>query len=166
MPHTVVVTFYSRSGATERLATAAAVGAVQARAGIRMRRLPDADPGAVIANHPAAADDLRRMHLEYVGPRDADILAADALVIGLASDVGPEAPECAPFVDMLRKLHGDGKLAGKVAAVVHGDERGALATLLGDVGFTVVRPDASVADPLARAVDLGRKVVAAAKPLA
>jgi len=45
----VVVTFYSRGGTTERLATAAAVGAVQMRAGIRMRRVPDADPAAALA---------------------------------------------------------------------------------------------------------------------
>ena len=41
----VVVVFYSRYGATEQLALAAGVGAVQAHANIRLRRLKDlADP--------------------------------------------------------------------------------------------------------------------------
>ena len=38
---TLLVIFSSLCGNTERLALAAAVGAVQARANIRMRRLPD-----------------------------------------------------------------------------------------------------------------------------
>ena len=46
-PVNVLVIFYSRSGATETLALAAAVGAVQARGSIRLRRL--SDPGVVIA---------------------------------------------------------------------------------------------------------------------
>ena len=37
----IVVTFYSLHGLTEKLALAAAVGAVQGRANIRLRRLPD-----------------------------------------------------------------------------------------------------------------------------
>jgi len=41
----VVVVFYSRTGSTERLALAAAVGAVQGRALIRLRRLPDSAEG-------------------------------------------------------------------------------------------------------------------------
>src|SRR6186713_3224858 len=62
----VVVTFYSRGGTAERLATAAAVGAVQMRAGIRMRRVPDPDPAAALARFPEHREELRRMHKEYI----------------------------------------------------------------------------------------------------
>src|SRR6187431_900203 len=70
----VVVTFYSRGGTTERLATAAAVGAVQMRAGIRMRRVPDVNPAAALAQFPEHREELRRMHKEYVVPREADLV--------------------------------------------------------------------------------------------
>ena len=44
-----LVVFYSRHGETERLALAAGVGAVQARANIRLRRLKDLADAATIA---------------------------------------------------------------------------------------------------------------------
>jgi hypothetical protein len=85
----VVVTFYSRGGTTERLATVAAVGAVQMRAGIRMRRVPDPDPAAALAQFPEHREQLRRMHKEYVAPREADLVAADVLVVASPADVPP-----------------------------------------------------------------------------
>ena len=49
MPNiTVLVTFYSRGGSTETLAHAAAVGARQARALKRQRRLPRKSPDPVV----------------------------------------------------------------------------------------------------------------------
>jgi hypothetical protein len=70
----VLVIFESVSGRTEKLALAAGVGAVQARANIRMRRLPD---------HAAESNEtLSRMRREYVPPTAADVLWADAVIIG------------------------------------------------------------------------------------
>ena len=79
----VVVVFYSRLGSTERLALAAAVGAVQARANIRLRRLPDATDDAVINSFPEWRANRDRMRKEYVAPRDADAEWADAILVGM-----------------------------------------------------------------------------------
>ena len=75
----VLVIFDSCSGATETLALAAAVGAVQARANIRMRRLPD--------DSPESNETLARMRREYVPPTPADVLWADAVIIGINRQV-------------------------------------------------------------------------------
>ena len=77
-PVNVLVIFYSCSGATEKLALAAAVGAVQARANIRMRRLTDAGE-----NPPESREALARMRKEYVPPTPADAQWADAVIIAM-----------------------------------------------------------------------------------
>lgn len=163
----VVVTFYSRDGATEKLTTAAAVGAVQARAGIRMRRVPDVDPEAAFERFPQFRDSLRRMHKEYVAPREADVLAADALIFGSSADVDAASPEWASYVKVLEKLRADGKLVGKVgAAVGNGPSSESFSALIQRLGLVTVSgggPSATEGDDVARAVALGRQVVAAAQ---
>jgi hypothetical protein len=77
-PVNVLVIFYSCCGHTEKLALAAAVGAVQARASIRMRRLTDA--GEDIAE---CRETLARMRREYVPPAAADVAWADAVIVGM-----------------------------------------------------------------------------------
>jgi multimeric flavodoxin WrbA len=157
----VVVTFYSRGGETERLATAAAVGAVQARAGIRMRRLMEPDGDAAIARHPECADSIRRMRTEYVPPRVADLLAAEAIVIALPDEFDASSPECAAFLDLLRSAGAGGPLAGRTAAVI--GARAALAAVrevLTECGYTVVpfARDGAGTD-VDHAVALGRQLV-------
>ena len=159
----VVVTFYSRGGTTERLATAAAVGAVQMRAGIRMRRVPDADPAATLTQFPEHREELRRMHKEYVAPREADVVAADVLVMASTADVTPASPEWQAFFDLLARLHAEGQLRRKVAAVV-GDDPSvrAFSTMLERLGLSVV-PASTGDDELGRAMALGRAAVAMAQ---
>jgi multimeric flavodoxin WrbA len=165
----VVVTFYSRGGATETLAHAAAVGAVQARAGIRLRRMPDADEQAILERLPECRDTLRRMHREYVAPREVDVLAADALIVGAPADIGPASPEWAPFVALLEQMHASGKLSGKVAAAITtGPSSDAFDALVRRLGFTTIaddanRPDTAELDDVSRAVALGRHVVTLAE---
>jgi hypothetical protein len=77
-PVNVLVIFYSCCGETEKLALAAAVGAVQARGSIRLRRLTDA--GEDIAE---CKETLTRMRREYVPPTQADTVWADAIIVGL-----------------------------------------------------------------------------------
>jgi len=164
----VVVTFYSRGGSTERVATAAAVGAVQARAGIRMRRLPDADPAAVIERFPQHRDDLRRMHKEYVPPREADVLAADVLILASPPDVSPASEEWKSYFELLGRLQSEGKLRGKVAAVAEdGPLSQAFSSALQRVGLTPVAPPSAGGDvdAVARALALGRAAVAAVHAL-
>ncbi len=74
----VLVIFYSCCGETEKLALAAAVGAVQARANIRLRRLTDS--GEQI---PECKEALARMRREYVPPAQADTMWADAVMVAM-----------------------------------------------------------------------------------
>jgi hypothetical protein len=73
-PINVLVIFYSVSGETEKLALAAAVGAVQARANIRMRRLTDSGE---------ESPECTRMRREYIPPKQTDALWADAIIVGI-----------------------------------------------------------------------------------
>jgi NAD(P)H dehydrogenase (quinone) len=158
----VVVTFYSRGGTTERLATVAAVGAVQMRAGIRMRRVPDPAPAAALAQFPEHREDLRRMHKEYVAPREADLVAAHVLIVASTPDVGPASPEWQTYFDLLTRLHFEGKVRQKVAAVIdNGPSAHAFVTMLERLGLSIVHTPTE-GDELARAMALGRAAVAAA----
>lgn len=75
-----LVVFYSRHGETERLALAAGLGAVQARANIRLRRLKDLADPATIASDPHWTENLERMLLDYVAPRETDAAWADVIL--------------------------------------------------------------------------------------
>jgi hypothetical protein len=75
----VLVIFSSCTGDTEKLALAAAVGAVQGRANIRLRRLPDESSGN--------GEDLLRMRREYVPPTARDTAWADAVIIAMNQKV-------------------------------------------------------------------------------
>jgi hypothetical protein len=81
-PVNVLVIFYSCCGNTEKLALAAAVGAVQARANIRMRRLTDAGEDI-----PECRDALARMRREYIPPAAADVVWADAVIVAMKGKV-------------------------------------------------------------------------------
>ena len=85
----VLVVFCSRTGATEKLALAAAVGAVQARANIRLRWLREAADDRTILGVPGWKENRERMEKEYIAPREVDAEWADAIVIG-ANGTEPE----------------------------------------------------------------------------
>ena len=158
IPVTVVVAFHSRCGSSETRALTAAVGAVQARALIRMRRVPDVDGAAAPADGSDCADNLARMQREYVPPTEIDILGTDGLVLASSAGSTPDAREWAPFVGLLSKLHAEGKLRGKVAAIVDGGDAstlGTFAAFLHRLGFIVV-PPASVDIPAADAEGVAR----------
>ena len=101
--------FYCRSGDTEKLALSAAVGAVQARALIRLRRLPEIDTAT-------AGETLTRMRKEYVAPTEADILGADAFILAAPPGFTSSSPELAGFLELIARLKTEGKLQEKVAA--------------------------------------------------
>jgi hypothetical protein len=71
----ILIIFACQTGEVEQLALAAAVGAVQARANIRLRRM--ADPAA------AASPITARMNQDYVAPRAADTAWAHGLVVAI-----------------------------------------------------------------------------------
>jgi NAD(P)H dehydrogenase (quinone) len=146
----VVVVFHSRSGSTEQLALAAAVGAVQGRANIRLRRLPDVADEAAIAGDPQWKEHHERMNREYVAPRETDAAWADAIVIGIAAGAGDIAPAF-------------GSYAGKIGAVfADGSGSHALRAAMDRAGL-IVLPDEHGSDAITAARLLGRRVAEAAR---
>lgn len=85
-PVNVVVVFYSRYGETEQLALAAGVGAVQAHANIRLRRLKDLADPETIARDPRWTENLERMNRDYIAPREIDVDWADVILVASCSD--------------------------------------------------------------------------------
>jgi NAD(P)H dehydrogenase (quinone) len=109
-----LVTFSSRTGSTERLALAAALGAVQARANIRLRWLRESVNDQTIDRVPGWKTNRERMAREYIAPREVDFLWADVLVIGVPARDGVASPELKTYLDALEVLRSAGKLSGKV----------------------------------------------------
>jgi hypothetical protein len=73
----ILVIFSCHTGEVEQLALAAAVGAVQVRASIRLRRIVD----PAISPNPST----ERMDQDYVAPRPADTAWADGFVLAIPS---------------------------------------------------------------------------------
>jgi hypothetical protein len=166
---TVVVAFSSRCGATEALALAAAVGAVQGRALIRLRRLPDDGSAPGPSDSPECRDALSRMRKEYVPPTEADITGNDALILAPPAGSSTGSKEWVALCDMLARLGSAGKLAGKVGAVVDAGDEETLRTfsaLIASAGFGSVPPDAltpaSSGDLARQATACGRRVASGA----
>ena len=67
-----MVVFSSRYGVTEKLALAAGVGAVQARANIRLRRLADLTAPEEIARDAKWSAMQERLQADYIAPREID----------------------------------------------------------------------------------------------
>ena len=99
MSHVLVV-FQADTEQTEQLALAVGVGAVESEAGIRLRRLRM--PGAVEVGHK-----------DYGTLREADLLWADTVVVGLEGE-GAGTEELNGFLAILEGLEA-GQLRGKAA---------------------------------------------------
>lgn len=143
----VLVAFACQSGDIEKIALNAAVGAVQARALIRLRRVPELE--AVESTEAAI-----RMRKEYIGPAEGDVLGADALILASNTDAGESSVQWNSFLDLLRRLGNEGKLKGKVAAAI-----GGLFPSLTSFGFVTVLQAGN--DPLT----LGRSVAEKARSM-
>jgi hypothetical protein len=96
----VLVMFQADTEHTEQMALAVGVGAVEAEANIRLRRL--AAPGAVEVAHKG-----------YGKLQAADLLWANSVVIGLESPT-PKSEELGGLLSLLREI-GPGELKGKQA---------------------------------------------------
>ena len=116
-PVIVLVTFYSRCGTTETLASAAAVGAVQVRANIRLRRVPDTSAEKTLTEFPNCRESLVRMHKEYVAPTEADVLGADAIVLVPPAGFDSSSPDGANYSECSPSWGQKESCVGKVAAV-------------------------------------------------
>ena len=158
-----LVTFSSRTGETERLALAAALGAVQARALIRLRWLRESVDDRTIDGVPEWRENRDRMAREYIGPREVDFLWADVLVLGMPTRDGMSSPVWKTYLDGLMVLQSTGKLRGKVATAFTTGSDAALVSLcpaLAGLDLILIPPDLS-----ATALSHGRKVTEVARSL-
>jgi hypothetical protein len=147
----VVVVFHCRTGSTERLALAAAVGAVQGRANIRLRRLRD------------HAEEI--VDREYIAPRDIDAEWADALIMGLPEDTENLSEAFQRYFASLHTLRDQGKLEGKIgASFLEGRWTPPLYAALCGAGLITV-PAMAGPDPAAAAESQGRRIANAARSL-
>ena len=98
-------------------------------------------------------------------PRETDVQAADALIVGLPAGMTPGSEECSGFYDLLAKLGAEGKLSGKVGrGGWYRSDPDAIARVLSAAGLTVVTPNEGTrGDGTEAAIALGRRVVAAAE---
>jgi hypothetical protein len=148
-PLVVRVTFSCRTGQTETLALSHAVGAVQGRALIRLRRIAD---GAV----DPASDTIERQRMlkEYVVPTEADLLGADGIAIAPPPGHDHAAPEWASLLALIARLGSEGKLAGKAAAIVDTGDAATVAAFsaaLLAAGLVIVPPAAGASRPVPQA---------------
>ena len=132
----VLIIFHCQNGETEELALRAAVGAVQSRALIRLRRLPDM--GMV-----SDTEALLRMRKEYVPPTEKDILGADGLIVVAPPDFSESSIQWKPFLELMRRLN----LNHKVTAGI-----GINPIIFSDLGVT------TISNTLGDALAIGRAV--------
>jgi len=138
----VVIIFDSRDEEKEKLALAAAVGAVQGRANIRLRR------------QPGTPEEEAKM--EYVEPREADAAWADAVISGVAAGCGFEALEA----------FSRGTLVGKVgAALTFETGNASIYAAMCGAGFITLPVLPQGGDERERARLHGRRVAEAARAL-
>ena len=134
----VVIAFYSRYCATEKLALSVGLGVLQARATPRFRRIADLPPAETIEADEVWKKNLERFKIEYVAPRPGDPKLADVLVFLTPGD---ETLEVGRFVESLAT---DGSLAGKIAApIATRNQEEALApiyTVVARTGMIIVPP--------------------------
>jgi len=168
-----LVTFSSRTGSTEKLALAAALGAVQSRSNIRLRWVPENVDVQTISLVPEWRANRDRMAREYIAPREIDYLWADVLVIGLPARDRVPFPELKTYLDILKGLHIAGKLRGKVgtAFTTESIEQSdpalvSLCSILDGLDLILVPPDATAAgNTVDRARLHGRRVTEVARDL-
>jgi NAD(P)H dehydrogenase (quinone) len=170
-----LVTFSSRTGSTEKLALAAALGAVQARSYIRLRWLRENVEDEMVDRVPEWRANRARMAKEYIAPREVDFLWADVLMIGMPARDGVTSPEWRIYLDALEALQGAGKLHGKVGSAFTAGSAGtgrsdpalvSLCSLFAGLDLILIPPDRSVAGNAVESARLhGRRVTDAARDL-
>ena len=143
----ILVAFYSRDGSVEELAKAVNEGAREARAEVRLRRVPDIVSPQVMAKVPGWEERSKRMLAEYGAPTHADVEWADGIIFGTPTRFGNASAELKAFIDSLGGLWSQGKLNGKAAGAFtstsgpHGGNETTLVSLyipMAHLGFIIV----------------------------
>lgn len=158
-----LVVFYSRYGTTEKLALAAGLGAIQADANIRLRRVVDRADAATIAADGNWKKNLDRMNRDYVAPRPADPVWADVIILATPADSSTEVES---YVTSLSSI---GSMTGKLAApLAPGNRESALKPIYAAAaccGLIVTPCGESSNDPVATATTFGQRVTEMARAL-
>jgi NAD(P)H dehydrogenase (quinone) len=158
-----LVVFYSRYGTTEKLALAAGLGAIQADANIRLRRVADHADAATIDADANWKKNLDRMTRDYVVPRPADPMWADVIILATPAE---SATEIQAYAASLSSV---GPMAGKIAAMLAaGNRESALKPIYSAAaccGLIVAPCDAVTDDPVATARTFGRRITEMARAL-
>jgi NAD(P)H dehydrogenase (quinone) len=158
-----LVVFYSRYGTEERLALAAGLGAIQADANIRLRRVADRADSATIEADAEWKTNLARMNRDYVVPRPVDPVWADVIILATPAE------SCAELEAYVTSLSSLGSMAGKVAAPLAPGNREAALTPINSAaascGFIVESCSEAGDDPLATATTFGQRVTEMARAL-
>jgi multimeric flavodoxin WrbA len=100
----VVVVFYTRHGKTEELALAAGLGAVQARANIRLRRLQDLADADTVGLDALWTENRQRMTADYIAPREIDADWADVILVASCPESPGETEEYIKAIAKKQKL--------------------------------------------------------------
>jgi NAD(P)H dehydrogenase (quinone) len=158
-----LVVFYSRYGTTEKLALAAGLGAIQADANIRLRRVADRADAAAIAADANWKQNLDRMNRDYVVPRPADPVWADVIILATPAE---SSNEVEAYVASLPSM---GSMSGKLAApLAPGNRESALKPIYSAAaccGLIVAPCGESTGDPIATATTFGQRVTEMARAL-
>lgn len=112
----VLIAFYSRNGSTEALAKAAAEGARNAGAEVRLRRAREIVSRDVMQKAPGWIENADRMNALYEAPTEEDAEWADAILFGTPTRFGNISSELKAYVDSLGGLWFQGKLNGKAGS--------------------------------------------------
>jgi hypothetical protein len=155
-----MIVFASRYGVSEKLALAAGVGAVQARANIRVRRLIEEISSDEVARDAGWKENWERMAPEYISPREIDADWANVVILAApTSEVSQEAA----LKEMNAYLRSLPNCGGKMAAVLTPCE--AMLDAAEMAGFTVVpAPEGGFKDH-AEATAFGKHVCEMARAL-
>jgi multimeric flavodoxin WrbA len=146
---------------------AAALGAVQARAFIRLRWLRETVGDQLIDGVSGWRENRARMAREYIAPREIDFLWADILMIGMPARDGVSSPEWKTYLAALEVLQSSGKLRGKVATAFTAGAAGliSLCSVFAGLDLILVPPDLAGGNPGESARLLGRRVTETARDL-
>ncbi len=113
-PIRLLIVFYSRSGSVQALAEAAAEGAREAGAAIRLRRAREVVDETAMAKSKGWLENAKRQNALYQAPTLDDAEWADAILFGTPCYFGAMATELKAYLDQLGPQWKRGALAGKV----------------------------------------------------
>jgi len=113
-PTRLLIVYYSRSGAVEALAAAAAEAAREAGADVRVRRAREVADAAAMTKVDGWTENAARQNALYEAPTHEDAEWADAILFGTPSYFGAMATELKNYLDLLGPQWKRGALAGKV----------------------------------------------------